>query len=177
VSVLLRRFKALLSEPLVSKALVSEARVSKALNSERLHSEALLSEPVVSKPLPSKPLLSEPLLSRPLTFRSFLAGNFAIAALAFAVPGHAQSDAGEIRFANHQYAPQTLTVPAGQPLVLKVVNSSNETIEFESFKLNREKAISPGQTITVRLPALSPGNYDFYDDFHQDVPEGSIVAK
>ncbi|HEY6417760.1 MAG TPA: cupredoxin domain-containing protein [Candidatus Binataceae bacterium] len=172
MSVLLRRFKALLSEPLVSKALLSEARVSKALNSERLHSEALLSEPVVSKPL-----LFEPLLSRPLAFRSFLAGNFAIAALAFAVPGHAQSDAGEIRFANHQYAPQTLTVPAGQPLVLKVVNSSDETIEFESFKLNREKAISPGQTITVRLPALSPGNYDFYDDFHQDVPEGSIVAK
>jgi len=50
-------------------------------------------------------------------------------------------------------------------------------LEFESFSLNRETVVEPGQSITVRLPALSPGSYDFYDDFHQDVPEGSIVAK
>jgi plastocyanin len=83
----------------------------------------------------------------------------------------------EIRFQDHHFAPQNLTVAAGQPLIIKVINSSNETIEFESFKLNREKAMSPGETISVHLPALSSGSYDFYDDFHQDVPEGSIVAK
>ncbi len=86
-------------------------------------------------------------------------------------------DSAEIRFENHQFKPISLTVPTGQPLTIKVVNASNETIEFESFKLNREKAISPGESIEVRLPALSAGSYDFYDDFHQDVPEGSIVAK
>jgi len=85
--------------------------------------------------------------------------------------------ATEIRFENHHFVPQNLTVAAGQELVIKVVNASTETIELESFKLNREKALSPGQTISVHLPALSPGNYDFYDDFHQDVPEGTIVAK
>ena len=68
-------------------------------------------------------------------------------------------------------------MPAGQPLTIQVVNVSKETIEFESFKLNREKAIQPGETIVVHLPALSAGSYDFYDDFHQDVPQGSIVAK
>jgi plastocyanin len=83
----------------------------------------------------------------------------------------------EIRFENHHFVPQNLTVPAGQELTINVVNASNETIEFESFKLNREKAVSPGETIKVQLPALSPGNYDFYDDFHQDVPEGAIIAK
>jgi len=83
----------------------------------------------------------------------------------------------EIRFDHHHFTPQTFDVPAGQPLVLKVTNASNETIEFESFKLNREVAMTPGETITVRLPALSPGSYDFYDDFHQDVSEGAIVAK
>ena len=62
-------------------------------------------------------------------------------------------------------------------MIIKVVNGSTETIEFESFKLNREKAVTPGETIIVHLPALSPGTYDFYDDFHQDVPEGTIVAK
>ena len=83
----------------------------------------------------------------------------------------------DIRFENHQFSPQNLTVPAGQPLVIRVINASKETIEFESFKLNREKAMAPGETIYVHLPALSPGTYDFYDDFHQDVPEGTIVAR
>jgi len=97
--------------------------------------------------------------------------------LAVAATTYAGNQGAELRFENHQFKPQTLAVPAGEPFILKVVNSSKETIEFESFKLNREKAVSPGETITVRLPALSPGNYDFYDDFHQDVPEGAIVAK
>jgi len=83
----------------------------------------------------------------------------------------------EIRFQNHQFTPSSLTVPAGQKLSIKVINASDETIEFESFKLNREKVVSPGETITVRLPELSPGDYDFYDDFHQDVPVGNIVAR
>ena len=88
-----------------------------------------------------------------------------------------QQALSEIRFENHQFKPTTLSIPAGQKLHLTVVNGSNETIEFESFKLNREKVVSPGQTITVSLPALNSGDYDFYDDFHQDVPQGSIVAK
>jgi Cupredoxin-like domain len=82
-----------------------------------------------------------------------------------------------LQFKDHHFTPQNLVVPAGQPLAISVANASKETIEFESFKLNREKAITPGETITVRLPALSPGSYDFYDDFHQDVPQGTIVAK
>jgi len=96
---------------------------------------------------------------------------------AIAAPALAAGGATDLRFENHRFTPQTLTVPANESLIIRVANASNETIEFESFKLNREKAVEPGQTITVRLPPLSPGSYDFYDDFHQDVPEGSIVAK
>jgi Cupredoxin-like domain len=93
--------------------------------------------------------------------------------------GHAAADtaAATIKFENHHWAPLNVDVPANRALTIQVVNASNETIEFESFKLNRETAMTPGETITVHLPALSPGNYDFYDDFHQDVPEGAIVAK
>jgi uncharacterized protein (DUF58 family) len=90
---------------------------------------------------------------------------------------HAETPATEIRFADHQFVPQNLTVAAGQDLVIRVVNDSKETIEFESFTLNREKALAPGETTNVRLPALAAGSYDFYDDFHQDVPEGTILAK
>ena len=100
------------------------------------------------------------------------------AAIAVASGGHALAqDEQVIRFENHKFNPQTLSVPSGQKLTLKVVNASKETIEFESFRLNREKVVTPGETITVHLPELSAGAYDFYDDFHQDVPEGSILAK
>jgi cupredoxin-like protein len=83
----------------------------------------------------------------------------------------------ELRFENHRFAPQTITVPANRAFRIQVINASKETIEFESFKLNRERVVGPGETIIVNVPALSPGNYDFYDDFHDDVPEGAIIAK
>jgi plastocyanin len=98
-------------------------------------------------------------------------------AIGLATAAHADRSVIELRFEGHSFAPANVTVPAGEAVTLRVVNASNEAIEFESFQLNREKAVQPGEAIAVRLPALSPGNYDFYDDFHQDVPQGSIVAK
>lgn len=83
----------------------------------------------------------------------------------------------EIRFDGHQFQPAILPVPARSPLVVKVVNAGRETIEFESFRLNREVTVTPGETVEVRLPALSPGRYDFYDDFHDSVPKGYLIAK
>ena len=99
---------------------------------------------------------------------------FATTARAAGAPA---DDAVELRFENRRFTPQTLTVPANRPFKIKIVNASKEVIEFESFKINREKVIGPGETATINGPALKPGSYDFYDDFHRDVPEGSIVAK
>jgi plastocyanin len=101
----------------------------------------------------------------------------AFGAISLATAAHADRSVIELRFEGHSFSPANLTVPAGEAVTLRVVNASNETIEFESFKLNREKAVQPGEAISVHLPALSAGSYDFYDDFHQDVPEGNIVAK
>ncbi|HEY3301978.1 MAG TPA: cupredoxin domain-containing protein [Candidatus Binatia bacterium] len=74
-------------------------------------------------------------------------------------------DVVELRFEHRRFAPQTITVPANRPFKIKIVNASKEAIEFESFKINREKVIGPGETIVVPMPALKPGSYDFYDDF------------
>ncbi|HZP61640.1 MAG TPA: cupredoxin domain-containing protein [Opitutaceae bacterium] len=83
----------------------------------------------------------------------------------------------EINFNHHRFIPEKIEISAGQSVVIRVVNASQERIEFESFKLNREKVVEPGRTVTVHLPALAPGSYDFFDDFHDDVPEGVIVAR
>jgi plastocyanin len=101
---------------------------------------------------------------------------FAAAGLATAA-AHADNSIVELRYEGHRFSPANLTVPAGEAVTIRVVNASNETIEFESFRLNRERSVQPGEAISVRLPALTAGSYDFYDDFHQDVPQGSIVAK
>jgi plastocyanin len=104
-------------------------------------------------------------------------GLIFLVTIAFAVSARGDDIVAELRFENHRFTPQTITVPANQRLRIRVINASKETIEFESFKLNREKVVGPGETVTITLPALKPGSYDFYDDFHQDVPEGTIIAK
>ena len=83
----------------------------------------------------------------------------------------------EIRFIHHHFVPEKIEVPAGVPLTIHVMNASRERIEFESFKLNREKVVAPGASIVVEIPALRADSYDFYDDFHDDVPEGTIIAR
>ena len=83
----------------------------------------------------------------------------------------------EIRFTGNHFEPLRLTVASGTPFVIKVVNQDRKTIEFESFKLHREKVVEPGQAILVRIPALAPGTYDFFDDFDSDVAEGTITAR
>lgn len=94
-----------------------------------------------------------------------------------AVAPAAEDSVVELRYENRKFIPQTLEVPSGRTFRIKIVNASKEAIEFESFKINREKVVGPGETVTVNIPALKPGTYDFYDDFHRDVPEGKIVAK
>lgn len=81
-----------------------------------------------------------------------------------------------IQYANRRFKPTKLEVAAGEPLLIRVVNRSQERIEFESFRLHRERVVDPGATIIVRVGALKPGTYDFFDDFHAAVPEGEIVA-
>ena len=94
-----------------------------------------------------------------------------------AVAAPADETVVELRFENRKFTPQTLSVPANRPFKIRIFNAGKEAIEFESFKINREKVVGPGETVTVSVPALKPGSYDFYDDFHRDVPEGTIVAK
>ena len=83
----------------------------------------------------------------------------------------------QINFTNGHFEPAAFKIPAGTPLKLKVTNQGNAPIEFESFELNRERVVQPGQTITVQLPKLDPGQYHFFDDFHHEVPQGTITAQ
>jgi high-affinity iron transporter len=80
-------------------------------------------------------------------------------------------------FHNHRFEPDHIQVPANAKFQLHVKNTDDTADEFESVDLNREKLVAPGQTIIVFLGPLSPGEYKFFGDFHQDTAQGVLVAK
>ncbi len=78
--------------------------------------------------------------------------------------------------ADHGFTPAEIEAAAGERLRIEVTNHTAAAIEFESFELNRERVVPPGQTVAVYVSGLSPGRYEFFDDFHQE-RRGALVVK
>jgi Cupredoxin-like domain len=57
-----------------------------------------------------------------------------------------------------------------------VHNIGKGAAEFESIQLRKEKVLAPGADSFVVIAPLTPGEYKFFDDFHQTA-QGVIVAK
>ncbi len=105
----------------------------------------------------------------------------AVAALAAGILGggaaaHAD-DVLTLEFRQHRFVPNRIEAPAHVKFRLMVKNTDDTADEFESMALNREKLVPPGQTVTVFLGPLEPGEYKFFGDFHQDTAQGSLIAK
>jgi plastocyanin len=75
----------------------------------------------------------------------------------------------------HHFAPNDVTVPAGQRLRIEVSNQDNVPAEFESTDLHIEKIVVPGGKIIVFTSPLKPGTYKFFDDYHPET-SGTITA-
>lgn len=90
--------------------------------------------------------------------------------------GSAQQAPIMIVLRDHQFTPSEVPVPAGVQVQLLVRNEQNVTAEFESASLHREKVVPPGGQITVFVGPLSPGSYEFFDDFHGET-RGHLIAK
>jgi hypothetical protein len=108
-----------------------------------------------------------------VVFRPFLA-----LLLLFAAGGTALADdpVVTITLKDHQFVPSEVPVPAGVKLQLLVKNEQPVTAEFESTALHREKIVNAGGQITVYVGPLSPGSYEFFDDFHNET-RGRLVAR
>ena len=74
------------------------------------------------------------------------------------------------------FAPAEIEAPAGTRVRLEVTNRTPAAIEFESFELNRERVIQPGQTAAVYVSGLGAGRYEFFDDFHQQ-RRGALLVR
>jgi hypothetical protein len=78
---------------------------------------------------------------------------------------------------DHRFLPSEVKVKANTKIKLLVSNEDPTAEEFESFSLNREKIIRPRQTVTIFLPPLKPGTYDFFGEFNPATAKGSIIAE
>jgi plastocyanin len=98
--------------------------------------------------------------------------------IALAIPrlGAAADGPLAIAVTDEGFSPAELSAPAGAAIQLAVTNQTKVAIEFESYELNRERVVQPGQTVTIYISALAPGRYAFFDDFHPD-HRGTLVVK
>jgi plastocyanin len=96
--------------------------------------------------------------------------QLAAAALLIALLGAARAEDLTVPLAVHDagFDPVQVKTPSGAKVRLEVTNQTQAAIEFESFELNRERVVQPGQKVAVYLSGLSPGRYEFFDDFHPD---------
>jgi hypothetical protein len=73
----------------------------------------------------------------------------------------------EISVKNHQFEPAQIRGPANKPIVLRVKNLDATPMEFESGSLRVEKVVTANSDGVINLRPLQPGQYNFFDDFHQ----------
>ena len=99
-------------------------------------------------------------------------------ALCFAAVGVAAAEDHAVTLAVEEagFAPAEIEVPSGARVRLEVTNRTAAAIEFESFELNRERVVQPGQTAAVYVSGLEPGRYEFFDDFHQQ-RRGALLVR
>jgi hypothetical protein len=78
---------------------------------------------------------------------------------------------------NHQFVPSELKAPAKTKFKVLVTNEDPTPSEFESSDFNREKIVTPGSTVMVFVGPLGKGQYQFFDDFHQDTARGVLTVE
>jgi len=120
------------------------------------------------------PILENPMTRAPL----FPLLALAIALAAGAAPALADDAAQvQITLKDHKFEPAESTVPAGKPIVIQLANQDPTPAELESKELRIEKVVAGGGAITVKVRALKPGRYRFFDDYHEATTEGFLVAQ
>lgn len=82
-----------------------------------------------------------------------------------------------IQIKDHVFIPDTLYVPVGKKIKLRVENLDKSPEEFESYDLNREKVVAGGRKITLFIGPLKAGIYGYFGEFNPKTAQGVIIAR
>jgi len=107
-------------------------------------------------------------------FTTFMA--VAACAVLMALSPTRAADPITLTLKDRRFAPDQVTVPAGERIRIEVVNADTTPAEFESSDLRVEKIVVAGGRITVSVGPLKPGTYKFFDDYHLDTAAGVVIA-
>ncbi len=121
-----------------------------------------------------------PLYKRPAVFAAVLAGVFSGGSMvlpAVAMAGEMPDYAVEMK--DGVVTPTEIRVKAGTTFRITLKNTGKSAAEFESKRLRKEKVLGPGAESFVVIRKLSPGRYEFFDEFHEDMKSarGVIIAE
>ena len=105
------------------------------------------------------------------------AGMLAIAmALAASHVASAQDTTLQLTVENGQLTPAELRGPANKPILIMIKNNGAKAMEFESKSLRVEKVVAAKSQGSVRVRALAPGRYEFFDDFNKNT-RGTLIVE
>jgi hypothetical protein len=110
--------------------------------------------------------------------RIAMAGLLLAGALIAAGPQVRAQEAANISVSikNHRFQPAEISAPANVPVMLRVKNLDATPMEFESVSLRVEKVVTGNSEGVIRLRSLSPGRYNFFDDFNPNA-NGVLVVR
>ena len=111
--------------------------------------------------------------------RALIVVSGGLSLLAFASLAAAAKDpmTYEITLKDRSFTPAELKVPAGEPFIIKLKNENDAPAEFESKEMKFEKVVAGHAEILTRVKALPGGEFEFYDEYHEDTARGTVVSE
>ena len=108
------------------------------------------------------------------------AGALALVVAAILTAGgglaQAQETVVEITVKDHKFEPAEPRAPANRPFTIRIRNLDSTAMEFESVKPRLEKVVAAKSEGVIKVRALAPGRYEFFDDFHKQT-RGTLVVE
>lgn len=83
----------------------------------------------------------------------------------------------EITLKGQTFTPAELKVPAGAAFIIRLKNENDAPAELESKEMKFEKIVAGHSTILARVQALPGGEFEYYDEYHEDTARGTIVSE
>ena len=111
-----------------------------------------------------------------MTHRFHAAVLASLLALGAAAPAVA-AEPVVLTLSGNRFTPAEVRVKAGERFRIEVRNQDKTPAEFESTDLKIEKVIVPGGSITVNAGPLKPGTYKFFDEYHPETAQGTLIAE
>lgn len=92
------------------------------------------------------------------------------------ISAFAETPTVELLIQNQQFTVQELSLPADTKVKLVIHNQDSLPAEFESYDLSREVVVPGHSSVTVYIGPLTPGRYNFFNDFNHASQGWVVVA-